>query len=129
MNDRIRRKLIQIVRLDDAPISYPTLNHQVSLGLNLDAPYEKQMLGTILNEISETEHKAGRPLLSALVRIKPRGQGDLFFKMCEKLGYGQWRELKRDPDFLETQRERCRAFWSDEENYEKYLHADSSILT
>lgn len=121
MNDRIRKKLIQIVRVEDSPISYPSLIHQMNLGLNLDIPHEKSMLGEILNEISTEEHESGRPLLSSLVKIKPKGQGDTFFKMCEKLGYGEWKELKRDSDFLEKERERCRNFWQDENNYNRFL--------
>lgn len=124
MNDRIRKKLIQIARLEDSPISYPSLVYQMSLGLNLESNHEKNMLGEILNEISMAEHAQGRPLLSALVKIKPKGQGDNFFKMCEKLGLGLWKELKRDPDFLEKCRIECREFWSNEENYEKYLNPE-----
>lgn len=124
MNDRIRKKLIQIVRLDDSPISYPSLVYQMSLGLNLESNHEKNMLGDILNEISMEEYAHGRPLLSALVKIKPKGQGDNFFKMCEKLGIGNWKDLKRDPDFLEKCRQECREFWTNEENYEKYLHPE-----
>lgn len=121
MNDRIRKKLIQIVRLEDSPISYPSLIQQMNLGLNLDIPHEKSMLGEILNEISMEEHNSGRPLLSSLVKIKPKGQGDTFFKLCERLGYGDWKELKRDDNFLEEQRMKCRAFWIDEKNYQKFL--------
>lgn len=121
MNDRIRRKLISLVRMEDATISIPTLNQQSSLGLNLENNHEKNMLHEILNEISEREHNEGRPLLSSLVKIKPKGQGDNFFKMCEKLGYGNWRELKKDPEFLDTQIEACRSFWSEKNNYEQYL--------
>lgn len=121
MNDRIRKKLIQIVRLEDSPISYPALINQMNLGLNLDIPHEKSMLGEILNEISTEEHEKGRPLLSSLVKIKPKGQGDTFFKLCERLGYGEWKELKRSEDFLEEQRKKCRSFWMDERNYEQFL--------
>ena len=121
MNDRIRKKLIQIVRLEDSPISYPSLIQQMNLGLNLDIPHEKNMLGEILNEISIDEHQEGRPLLSSLVKIKPKGQGDNFFKMCEKLGFGEWKELKRSEVFLEEQQERCRVFWNNDENYKKYI--------
>ena len=124
MNDRIRKKLIQIARVDDSPISYPSLVYQMSLGLNLESNHEKNMLGEILNEISMAEHAQGRPLLSALVKIKPKGQGDNFFKMCEKIGLGPWKDLKRDPSFLDKCREECREFWSNEENFEKYLNME-----
>ncbi|EMR04106.1 hypothetical protein [Cesiribacter andamanensis] len=129
MNERIRKKLIQIARLDESPISYPNLVYQMSLGLNLESNHEKNMLGEILNEISTEEFKQGRPLLSSLVKIKPKGQGDTFFKMCEKVGLGQWKELKRDPDFLEKCRQECRDFWMNEENYEKHLYPQKEAVT
>lgn len=67
------------------------------------------------------EHEEGRPLLSSLVQTKNKGQGDEFYKLCEELGMGNWRDLKNDPEFLTEQRNLCYEFWSDESNYEKFL--------
>ena len=75
----------------------------------------------MLGEISATEHEAGRPLLSSLVRIKgTHGQGDSFFRMCERLGLGEWRTLKQDENFLLEQQRRCREFWRDDANFQQY---------
>ncbi|WP_460879902.1 hypothetical protein [Pontibacter rugosus] len=41
--------------------------------------------------------------------------------MCERLGYGNWKELKKDAKFVEEQREACREFWSDKNNFTSYL--------
>lgn len=121
MNTRIRNKLIQLARTDENPISYRRLINTTELGLNLDIKHEKQLLGTILDEISTDEHAEGRPLLSVLVQGKKNGQGDRFFKLCELLGYGDWKELKNDEGFTEEHIEKCREFWQDESNYKKFF--------
>ncbi|CAN5379532.1 hypothetical protein BH23BAC1_BH23BAC1_04940 [soil metagenome] len=122
MDIRVRSKLIQIARNHLSPISFPVLIQEMDLGLNLDRPYDKSRLNEILHDISMDEHEEGRPLLSCLVKTKTnKGQGDEFFKLCEELGMGEWRALKNDPEFLEDQRRQCYEFWSNEENYQKYL--------
>ncbi|WP_089318622.1 hypothetical protein [Pontibacter ummariensis] len=103
-------------------MSFQNLIYEAELGLNLDNPHEKSMLTEVIDEISEREHTAGRPLLSALVRIKgQKNQGDNFFRLCERLGYGNWKELKRNSKFVESQREACRQFWQDKKNFTSYL--------
>lgn len=121
MNARIRNKLIQLARTDSGPISYRRLINQCELGLNLDIRHEKQLLGEMLDEISMDEHKAGRPLLSAMVMDKKKGQGDRFFKLCETLGMGEWKNLKKEEGFKDAHIEKCHEFWQDEKNYEKYF--------
>jgi len=121
LNNRIRNKLIQLARTDGGPISYRRLNQTAELWLNFDIKHEKQLLGELLDEISEEEHKAKRPLLSALVKNGKTGQDDRFYKMCERIGLGEWRDLKKDKSFKKKQLEDCRAFWNDEKNYKKYF--------
>lgn len=121
MNARIRNKLIQLCRTDESPISYRRLINTCELGLNMDIRHEKQLLGEMLDEISTEEHNEGRPLLSAMVMDKKRGQGDRFFKLCEELGMGEWKELKKDEEFRQKKIEECKAFWQDDKNYEKYF--------
>ncbi|UII29419.1 hypothetical protein LVD15_13615 [Fulvivirga maritima] len=121
MNSRVRNKLIQLARTDSAPISYRRLINTTELGLNLDIKHEKQLLGTILDEISEEEHEEDRPLISVMVQDKKNGQGDRFYKLAEQLGYGEWKELKNDEHFKEEQIQKCREFWQDEDNYKKYF--------
>ncbi len=95
---------------------------EAELGLNLENANEKSQLSEVIDEISEEEHAAGRPLLSALVQVKgTRNQGDSFFRLCERLGYGDWRTLKKNREFLEAQREACRQFWQDSSNFTSYL--------
>ncbi len=122
MNNRIRKKLIQVARGRAHLMTYQSLVYEAELGLNLENSFEKSTLSEVINEISEEEHAAGRPLLSSLVRVKGhKNQGDGFFRLCEKLGYGDWKNLKKDNDFLEEQREACRLFWQDSRNFSSFL--------
>lgn len=122
MNIRVRNKLIQLARTDSNPITYQRLITEAELGLNVEISHEKALLGEILSEISTKEHKEGRPLLSAMVQVKSnKGQGDSFFKLCEELGYGDWKELKKDKDFIVEERRKCAEFWSNDANFTKYV--------
>ncbi len=122
MNTRVRKKLIQVARGRANQMTFQNLIYEAELGLNLDNSYEKSRLTEVIDEISEEEHSNGRPLLSALVSTKGiKNQGDNFFRLCERLGYGNWRELKKKPDFLEEQRKACREFWQDKKNFTAYL--------
>ncbi|WBA42043.1 hypothetical protein [Hymenobacter canadensis] len=121
MFGRIRNHLIRFARHQVGTISYLNLVQEAELGLNLDISHEKSRLNELLAEISEQEHAAGRPLLSCLVKVQgSKGQGDNFYKLCERLGMGEWRTLKQEEDFLKNMRRECRAFWQDQQNFEKH---------
>ncbi|MBC6988369.1 MULTISPECIES: hypothetical protein [Hymenobacter] len=121
MNGRVRSHLIRFSRHQVGTTSYLNLVQEAELGFNLEISHEKARLNDILSEISEKEFHAGRPLLSCLVTVKgAKGQGDNFFKLCERLGLGEWRTLKQDPDFLKNLRTECRAFWKDEANFKRF---------
>lgn len=118
---RVRDSLIKLARTMSGTISCLTLNNETEMGLNLDSSHERARLMELLAEVTTSEHEAGRPLLSSLVRIKGnQGQGDAFFRLCERLGFGEWRALKQDENFLDEQQRRCRAFWRDDANYEQF---------
>ncbi|GAB3832457.1 MULTISPECIES: hypothetical protein [Hymenobacter] len=124
MITRVRRFLINYSRNQTGTVSYLTVVQEAELGLNLDISHEKSRLNELLAEISETEYTAGRPILSCLVKVEgSKGQGDNFFKLCERLGLGPWRELKQNPDFLSGLRTECREFWRDEKNYAQFSGA------
>jgi hypothetical protein len=121
MITRLRHYLIRYARQQAGTVSYLTLLQESELGLNLDISHEKSRLNEMLAEISMEEHAAGRPLLSSLVRVQgSKGQGDNFYKMCERLGYGEWRSLKQNEDFLKGLIKECREFWQKEANYAQY---------
>ncbi|GAB3198055.1 hypothetical protein ABID22_000662 [Pontibacter aydingkolensis] len=122
MNTRVRKKLIQVARGRANLMTFQNLIYEAELGLNLDNSHEKSMLTEVIDEISESEYKNGRPLLSSLVQVKgQKNQGDNFFRLCERLGLGNWKELKRDAKFIEEQREACRNFWTNKVNYSSFL--------
>lgn len=121
MTNRLRHYLIRYARQQAGTVSYLTLLQESELGLNLDISHEKSRLNEMLAEISTEEHAAGRPLLSSLVRVPgAKGQGDNFYKLCERLGYGEWRSLKQDENFLKQLLKECRTFWLEEANYAQY---------
>lgn len=121
MTGRIRTYLIRYSRVQTGTVSYLTLVQEAELGLNLEISHEKSRLNEMLAEISMTEHEAGRPLLSSLVKVQgSKGQGDNFYKLCEKMGMGEWRTLKQDEVFLKDLIRDCRAFWDEETNFQKY---------
>ncbi|MBC7449088.1 MAG: hypothetical protein H7330_13630 [Hymenobacteraceae bacterium] len=117
---RIRLALIKLAR-SSGTISLLTLNNETELGLHLDSSHERARLLEMLGEITAAEHLVGRPLLSSLVRIKgTQGQADAFYRLCERLGLGEWRVLKQDEHFLEDQQRRARLFWRDDANYDEF---------
>lgn len=119
---RLRHYLIRYARQQAGTVSYLTLVQESELGLNLDISHEKSRLNEILTEISTAEHAAGRPILSSLVRVQgSKGQGDNFYKLCERLGMGEWRTLKQDENFLKGLIKECRTFWQNEENYAQFV--------
>lgn len=118
MITRVRRFLINYARHQTGTVSYLTVVQEAELGLNLDISHEKARLNELLAEISTTEYEAGRPILSCMVKVEgSKGQGDNFFKLCERLGLGPWRELKQNPEFLPGLRAEAREFWRNESNY------------
>jgi hypothetical protein len=125
MISRLRNHLIRFSRHQVGTTSYLNLVQEAELGFNLDISHEKARLNELLAELSEAEYHAGRPILSCLVKVEgSKGQGDNFYKLCERLGLGEWRTLKHDPDFLKELRTTCRAFWQNDVNYEKFGHTD-----
>ena len=117
---RVRSALIDLAR-SSGTVSLLTINNETELGFNLDSSHERARLLEILAEITTIEYRADRPLLSSLVRIKgTQGQADAFYRLCERLGLGEWRTLKQDETFLQEQQRRARIFWRDEDNYREF---------
>ena len=116
MNTRVRDYLIALARNRNNPtVNYQRLSDDCNLGLIMtDGPHTRNEIGRILGEISENEHLHGRPLLSALViRITDGEEGDGFYKLAERLGFGNWRALK-DNLFEYEQIAECVRRWNDE---------------
>ncbi len=121
MTPRLRAYLIRYARNQTGTVSYLTLIQEAELGLNLEISHEKSRLNEMLAEISLAEHAAGRPPLSTLVKVKgSKGQGDNFYKLCEKMGMGEWRTLKQDEEFTKTLVKAAHDFWHDDHNFQQF---------
>ena len=122
MNERVRTYLIDLARQrTDQTINYQRLSDNCNLGLDMSNITDRNTMATILDEISTFEYNNDRPLLSALViRLDDTREGDGFYKMADRLGYGSWQQLKRENIFEAHQIGVCLDFWSDNNNYQQY---------
>jgi len=121
MTGRIRTFLIRYSRQQSGTLSYLTLVQEAELGLNLEISHEKSRLNEMLAEISTNEHEAGHPLLSSLIKVAgSKGQGDNFYKLCERLGMGEWRTLKQDETFTKNMVQKCYDFWRNDTNFQQF---------
>ena len=130
MDHAIRRKLVDLARINGAKISYQALSDEFQLYLDMKKKQDRAFIGRVLSEISSYEYKNDRPLLSALVLLKGRSgkQMDEFYKLCEELGMGSWETLKADPDFESSQRKACYKFWKDNQNYKEYRYVYDEVV-
>ncbi|MFN8396476.1 MAG: hypothetical protein U0176_17765 [Bacteroidia bacterium] len=120
MNTLIREYLIAIARSPKGSCTYSEVNNRGTLGLDFSLERDRARIGQILGEVAEYEFRHGRPLLSAVVlHSDDTGQGDGFFKICEALGLGSARQLKRD-EFGVIEMGNCHRFWRDELNFARF---------
>ena len=120
MNQKVRLHLIEVAR-KKGYIHYQELGNACGLGLNMsENPYDRLVIGEILGEISEYEVDNGRPILSSIVITKSGEEGDGFYKLCESLGLGDWKKLKRDGTFSAITMNNTTEFWKNDNNYLKY---------
>lgn len=89
MRNDVYGKLVSVARSQNL-ISYDDLNKQLNLGLDFTRPPDRNLIGKWVGEISESEVKAGRHMLSALVGHKEgEGVGDPgkgFYEFARELG-------------------------------------------
>ena len=86
-----------------------------------DNPSDRKVIGSILGDISTYEHDQKRPLFSSMVlRAGDSYEGDGFYKLAERLGFGNWQRLKREGVFEVQQFSECIKFWSDDKNFTRY---------
>ncbi len=123
MNNEVRKFLIELVRKrTNQTITYQKLSDDCNLGLYMqDGIHIRSEIGTLLGEISIYEHSYKRPLLSSIViRLGDNYEGDGFYKLADKLGFGDWRKLKREGVFEIQEIKKCIEFWQNDDNYKKY---------
>jgi hypothetical protein len=119
MNTTVRTYLIELARKrTNQTVTYQKLSDDCNLGLHMhENPYDRVVIGNLLGEISEYEHNHGRPLLSSLViRLNDGEEGEGFYKLAERLGYGKVKKLK-DNLFEHEQIAECIEFWTNSKNY------------
>jgi len=122
MNNLVRDYLIELARKrTNQTVFYQTLSDDCNLRLDMSIPNDRVIIGDILGEISIFEHNNKRPLLSALVLRKGDDyEGDGFYKLAERLGFGNWKKLKKDKFFEIEQMKECIAKWQDDKYYNKH---------
>lgn len=120
MNYRVREFLIDLASKGKF-IYYQPLSDSCGLGLDMQASeWDRAEIGRILGEVSTYEHENGRPLISAIVLSKGSlYEGDGFYKLAEKLGFGPWKYL-RDENFAIEQMNACYEFWKNNDNYTNF---------
>ncbi|QNR86752.1 hypothetical protein H9N25_10385 [Pedobacter riviphilus] len=122
MNQTVRTYLIDVARRKSNQIvGYQELSNDCGLKLDMSNPDHRNQIAQILEQISLHEYQCERPLLSSLVlRLSDGTEGNGFYKLAEKLGYGSWSKLKREGLFEVQQIANCIDFWSKNINHLKY---------
>lgn len=122
MNTIVRKYLIEAARQKGKFVYYSDIVTGCGLKFNLRNTNGQKQLNQILDDISEFECNASRPLLSAMAiykDVRKNDHGDGFYYTAEKLGKGNARKLKREL-YGFSEAESCRVFWQNEENYNKF---------
>jgi len=123
MNQKVRKYLIEAARERAKFVYYSELVKISGQRLNLRTTAGQKQLNALLDEISEYENSAGRPLLSAMAiykDVRRNDHGDGFYYNAEKLGKGNARQLKREL-FGFAEAENCRRFWQNDDNYRQFV--------
>jgi len=122
MNTIVRKYLIEAARQKGKFVYYSDIVTDCGLRFILRNTNGQKQLNQILDDISEFECIANRPLLSSMAiykDVRKNDHGDGFYYTAEKLGKGNARKLKRDL-YGFTEAELCRVFWQNEENYNMF---------
>lgn len=119
MNVTVRNYLIDKAgQRTNQTITYQRLCDACGLRLDMRNQNDRNAIADILTEISTFEHGNSRPMLSSLVlRAGDNYEGDGFFTLAEKLGYGDRNRLKREGVFDIKQINACLEFWQNDSNY------------
>lgn len=130
MDHSIRRKLVELARIKGAKVSYQALSDEFQMHLDMKKKKDRVFLSNVLEEISAYELQNKRPPLGSLVLLKgrPGKQTDDFYKGCERLGLGDWEEMKANPEFEKGLRYECYTFWRDDNNYKEYKYIYDEVV-
>ena len=89
----------------------------------MDKQKDRTKIGTILGEISQFEFENDRPLLSSLVIQSGKNDPSSgFYELCEQLGLGKAKNLKKDDIFATMKIKETVEFWSNKLNYAAHFN-------
>ena len=83
--ENMRKSLIKLAKNMDH-MRYQEFCDEFLLGYDMHDIQDRQKIGNILGQISESEHFKGRPLLSVFIQHEDGLPGPGFFTMAEQLG-------------------------------------------
>ena len=81
------------------------------IGIEEPGHHMARQVGQVLGEISEDEHAAGRPMLSAVAVASDDHPGDGFFTLARNLGLLDSEDESQMQEFWERQRDRVYDTW------------------
>jgi hypothetical protein len=81
------------------------------LGIHIPGNYMGRAIGQVLGEISEDEHAAGRPMLSAIVRRDNGIPGKGFFTLARELGKLSATDTQGEIQFWQDELEKVFETW------------------
>ena len=97
---KVAKKQSYVIYTDIAPLA----------NLDMDSPADRDEIGRLLGEISEAEHAAGAPMLSAVVIQKDNNiPGRGFFTLAKQLGVYDGSD---DFKFFVSELTRVYQYWS-----------------
>lgn len=115
MDNELRIRLIDVAR-ERRLVGYGKI--MFSYGLNSNDRRDVDLFADWIAEISEWEHKRGRPMLSSLVMHSDlRSIGTGFYTLAEKLLFGDSDYLQRTL-FEKEMQKRCYECWSNDDLYQ-----------
>jgi hypothetical protein len=82
------------------------------LGIHPAGHHMARQVGQVLGEISENEHRAGRPMLSAIAVNEAGIPGEGFFKLARRLGKLATQDARAEEQFLNSERNSVYATWA-----------------
>ena len=81
-------------------------------GLNMESQADRNKIGEILGEISSSEHKNGRPMLSAVVVLAGVGYpGEGFYHLAHDLGLHHGHGDLADMEFFVQEVKKVHQYW------------------
>jgi hypothetical protein len=112
MNKDVYKKLVEIAQRETT-VPYAEVAEWVNL--DMSRPDDRQRMAELLDEISSSEHAAGRPLLSAIVVHGIGGEaagmpGGGFFVLAKRLKLQSQREDK--VTFFAKELRRVHKYWN-----------------